>query len=124
MLQPKYLYVAFILGVIGFQIALTLGAPWGQFTQGGIYPGVLPLPGRIVAATSIIVLTGMALAMLSASGSWPHWPRWTGWVALLLQATTTTLNWITPSEAERWLWGPITSAMLGLALIILIFRRS
>ncbi|MEJ2017421.1 MAG: hypothetical protein P8X51_03725, partial [Maritimibacter sp.] len=88
------------------------------------YPGVLPLPGRIVATTSIIVLTGMALAMLSASGSWPHWPRWTGWVALLLQATTTTLNWITPSEAERWLWGPITSAMLGLALIILIFRRS
>jgi hypothetical protein len=75
-------YCAMILGVIGFQAALIFGAPWGRITQGGQTEGALPMSGRLVAAASIFVLVGMALAVLSSDGGWPNWPSWTIWIAL------------------------------------------
>jgi len=122
MLHLEYLYGLLILGVIGFQIALIFGAPWGRLTQGGQHEGALPIPGRIAAAASIVVLAGMGLAILSASGGWPHWPSWTGWAALAVQAVSMGLNWATPSAAERRLWGPITSFMFAMALVVLLLR--
>ena len=90
-----------ILGVIGFQIALILGAPWGRLTRGAHTEGPLPRSGRIVAAASIAMLVGMALAILSADGCWPGWPSWTGWAAVAVNALSMVLNWLTASEAER-----------------------
>ena len=113
-----YLYCVMILGVIGFQIALILGAPWGRITQGGQIEGPLPGSGRIIAAASIVVLVAMALGILSADGGWPEWPAWTGWAAVGVTAVSTVLNWITPSAAERRLWGPIMTVMLALSVAV------
>jgi hypothetical protein len=115
------IYLFGCLCVIGFQFALILGAPWGPITQGGAHPGPLPLSGRIVAGLSVFIVIGMALAILSATGAWPNWPPWTGWTALGVQATSTLLNWITPSRPERRLWAPITSALLILAALVVLF---
>ncbi len=112
------IYCLMILGVIGFQVALILGAPWGRVTQGGQTEGPLPRSGRGVAAVSILVLVGIALGVLSADGHWPGWPSWTGWAAVVVNAVSMVLNWITPSAAERKLWGPIMTVMLGLALAV------
>ena len=109
------IYAAICAGVIFFQIALVFGAPWGRVTQGGTHAGKLPRSGRIVSGVSIFILTGMALAIVSATGGWPHWPRWASWAALAVQSVSTLLNWITPSRPERRLWAPITSVMLVLA---------
>ncbi|MEM8850668.1 MAG: hypothetical protein AAGE03_11630 [Pseudomonadota bacterium] len=98
--------------------ALILGAPWGKITQGGQVEGPLPRLGRIVAAVSIAILVGLALAILSADGHWPRWPPWTGWAAVTINAVMMVLNWITPSTAERKLWGPITTMMLVLAVAV------
>ncbi|PLW78485.1 hypothetical protein [Cohaesibacter celericrescens] len=114
----SYIYCAIILGVIGFQVALILGAPWGRITQGGQVDGPLPRSGRIIAAVSIAILVGMALAILSADGCWPGWPSWTGWAVVAMNAVMMVLNWITPSTAERKLWGPITTVILVLALTV------
>ncbi|WP_373237883.1 hypothetical protein [Cohaesibacter celericrescens] len=114
----SYIYCAIILGVIGFQVALILGAPWGRITQGGQVDGPLPRSGRIIAAVSIAILVGMALAILSADGRWPGWPSWTGWAVVAMNAVMMVLNWITPSTAERKLWGPITTVILVLALTV------
>lgn len=114
-----HVYCLMILGVIGFQIALILGAPWGRVTQGGQTEGPLPASGRSVAALSIVILVGMALAILSADGRWPNWPLWTGWAAVTVNALSAFLNWITPSSAERKLWGPIMTVMLGLAVAVM-----
>ncbi len=111
-----YIYSLIILAVIGFQVALILGAPWGRLTQGGKHEGALPLVGRVAAGVSIFLLAGQALAILSVAGNWPAWPDWTGWVAVTLSGVTMGLNWATPSAAERKLWGPITTVMFGLAL--------
>ncbi len=114
-------YCAMILGVIGFQIALILGAPLGRITQGGQTEGPLPKSGRIVAVASIAILVGMALAILSSDGRWPGWPSWTGWVAVAVNALSMVLNWITPSQAERKLWAPIMTVMFVLAVAVVFF---
>lgn len=113
-----FIYCALILGVIGFQVALILGAPWGKITQGGQVDGPLPRSGRIVAAVSIVLLLAMALAILSADGRWPGWPAWTGWCTVAMNTVMMVLNWITPSPAERKLWGPITTVMFALAVTV------
>ena len=118
----EYSYCLFILGTIGFQIALIFGAPLGRLTQGGKHEGPLPIPGRVAAGASMIVLASMALAILSGGGGWPTWPSWTGWAAVSLQGVVMGLNWATPSAAERRLWGPITSVMFGLALAVMLLR--
>ena len=110
-----------ILGVIGFQIALIFGAPWGRVTQGGQTEGPLPRSGRIVAAASIAILIGMAFAILSADGRWPQWPSWAGWAAVAVNALSMVLNWITPSAAERKLWAPIMTVMFVLAVAVVFF---
>lgn len=114
----SYLYCAMIIGVIGFQIALILGAPWGRLTQGGQIDGPLPRSGRIIAGVSIFILAGLALSILSADGLWPNWPVWTAWVATGVNALVMILNWITRSPAERKLWAPITTLIFILALAI------
>ena len=115
-------YLLVCIGVIGFQFALIAGAPWGHLTQGGQHTGPLALRGRVLAGVSVFLLLAMAFSVLSAAGLWPHWPRWTGWVALGVQALSTLANWVTRSKPERKLWAPITSAMFGLAAIVVLFR--
>ena len=93
--HPKTLsnfYSLMILGVIGFQIARILGAPWGRLTQGGHTECPSARSGRIVAAVSIAMLVGMALAILSADGRWPGWPSWTGWAAVAVNALSMVLE--------------------------------
>jgi hypothetical protein len=117
------LYAVICLGVILFQMCLIAGAPWGRLTQGGRHPGKLPVPGRIAAGLSIVLLLAMGASILSAAEHWPHWPVWTGWATLATTTVSTILNLITPSRAERRLWGPITLVMLGLALTVMLAAR-
>jgi hypothetical protein len=113
------LFTIIIAATILFQICVIAGAPWGRFTQGGQHAGKLPIGNRIAAGVSILLLLAMAAAMLSAGGFWPNWPVWTGWALLVLQVLSTIMNWITPSKQERRIWGPITTLMLILVVIVL-----
>ncbi|MEO0828994.1 MAG: hypothetical protein AAFY03_00860 [Pseudomonadota bacterium] len=112
-------YAISCVAVMGFQVALIAGAPWGEITQGGRHKGPLPLSGRVASGISIVILVGLALGALSAAGLWPNWPAWTGWIVVAIQCVVTLLNWITPSIPERRLWGPIETVMLGLILLIM-----
>lgn len=114
-----YVVCAMLIAVIGFQIALIFGAPWGRVTQGGQVDGALPLSGRILAALSGLLLAAIACAVLSADGAWPYWPRWTSWGAVAILFVSTVLNWITPSAPERRLWVPIMTVLLCLTSAIL-----
>ena len=115
-----WIYALACVGVMGFQIALIAGAPWGHLTQGGQVSGALPLRGRLAAFASIFILAGLALAVLSAAGLWPGWPRWTAYLALGLQGLVTLANIATPSVPERRLWGPIETVLLVLALFVIL----
>jgi hypothetical protein len=115
-----WLYALVCAGVIVFQICLIAGAPWGRLTQGGGHPGALPASGRVFAAVSVVLLTLMAASVLSAADIGLLWPRWTGWATLGIQGLSTLLNWVTPSRPERLLWGPVTAAMLAMALLVMV----
>lgn len=114
------LYAVICGGVIVFQICLIAGAPWGRLTQGGNHAEALPVSGRVIAAFSALLLILMTGSLLSVAGIWPVWPRWMGWVALGIQTVSMLLNWITPSKAERRLWGPVTTVMFAMALVVMV----
>ena len=119
---PAVLYALIIALVVLFQLCLIFGAPWGQITQGGRYEGSLPVGGRVVATLSVPTLIFMGASITSAAGLMPNWADWTAYAAIAVQALSTTLNWITPSQKERFLWGPITSIMLLLAAYVVFIK--
>ena len=116
------LYALVIGIVVLFQFCLIMGAPWGKITQGGRNEGRLPASGRLAAILSIPILFFMGASITSAAGLSPYWEGWTGYAAIVMQTLSTTLNWITPSQKERLLWGPITSIMFLLAAYIVFMK--
>lgn len=112
------LYIALILGVVAFHVALIAGAPWGYLTQGGQHRGRLPLRNRVAAGVSIALLLCMGAAIASTAGLAPSAPAWIGWATVGVQALSTLANWATPSAPERRLWGPINTVMLAAALCV------
>ena len=116
------LYVIVVGGVILFQFCLIAGAPWGRLTQGGRFEGALPISGRVAAGLSVPLLVCMGAGVTSAAGMAPHWSTWATYTALSVQVLSTILNWITPSRAERLLWGPVTTIMLALAIFVIVGR--
>ena len=109
------LYILITVVVIFFQLFLVLGAPWGEFTQGGRYKGTLPISGRVSAAISIPILVFMASSISSVVGFVPNWSIRTAYITLALQGVTAVFNLITPSLKEKRLWGPVTTIAFVLA---------
>lgn len=109
------LYILITVVVIFFQVFLVLGAPWGEFTQGGRHKGTLPISGRISAAVSIPILVFMAASISSVVGLVPNWSIRTAYITLALQGVTAVFNLITPSLKEKRLWGPVTTIAFILA---------
>ena len=109
------LYILITVVVIFFQLFLVLGAPWGEFTQGGRHKGTLPISGRISAAISIPILVFMASSISSVVGFVPNWSIRTAYITLALQGVTAVFNLITPSLKEKRLWGPVTTIAFVLA---------
>ena len=109
------LYILITVVVIFFQLFLVLGAPWGEFTQGGRHKGTLPISGRISAAVSIPILVFMAASISSVVGLVHNWSIRTAYITLALQGITAVFNLITPSLKEKRLWGPVTTIAFVLA---------
>jgi hypothetical protein len=108
--------------VIGFQIALALGAPWGEYAMGGNNRGTLPPAMRIAALVQAIILTILALGVLQRAGvvdvpllrDLP----WLIWVAVAFSAVSLVLNAISRSAGERRIWVPVALLMLGSSLLV------
>jgi hypothetical protein len=108
--------------VIGFQVALALGAPWGAYAMGGAYPGRFPGRLRVAALVQAIVIGFLAIAVLSDAGlvapELAELLPWLVWLAVAFSALSTVLNAITRSQLERRTWFPVASVMLISSLIV------
>lgn len=110
------------VGVVAFQVALTLGAPLGAYAMGGAFPGRYPPPMRVAAAVQAVLIGLLALAVLSAAGlvlpdliaSIP----WLAWVAVAVSALAVILNALSRSAGERRIWVPVTIVMLISSLLV------
>lgn len=106
-----------LVGLVGFQLALALGAPWGRAAYGGAseQPGV---ELRVNSAVASVLWSVVALAILRRGGHRvpmvvprPALPVLM-WIVVGLLAVGLVLNLITPSELERMIWAPVTAVLL------------
>ncbi len=111
-------------GLVVFQIALALGAPWGRAAYGGQNLGRLPGSLRIASVVAAVVWAGVAL-VVARHGGIPVWAplpdAWLPvaiWVIVGLLAISVVLNAITRSRLERAIWLPVTLVMLAAALTV------
>jgi hypothetical protein len=110
------------LGVIAFQVALALGAPWGAYAMGGALPGRYPPPMRVAAVVQAFLIGLLAVAVLSAAGivlpdlalAFP----WLIWVAVVVSAVAVVLNAISRSVGERRIWVPVALVLLVSSLLV------
>ena len=106
-----------LLSVVAiFQIALALGAPWGDAAWGGANPGVLPRRLRIASAVvGLVVYPLIGCFVLASAGSiTADWVPGTGAVGMWALAGVFTLgavaNFASRSKWER-IWGPVSLAI-------------
>lgn len=116
------LFALVTLGAVAFQLALALGAPWGEFAMGGRYPGTLPRAMRVSAVGQAALLAALAVYVLSAAGlvlpSMAGTLPWLIWAVVAFSALSLVLNGITPSAGERRIWAPVATEMLLTSLIV------
>ena len=114
-------YLAATLVVVGFQVALALGAPWGAYAMGGRFPGRFPPPMRLLAVVQAVVLGLLALVVLGSAGlissGLTEWP-WLIWVVVAFSAVSVVMNAASPSPGERRLWVPVGLVMLASSLVV------
>jgi hypothetical protein len=109
-------------GVIVFQFALALGAPWGRYAMGGVFPGRFPPRMRFAAIVQAGLIALLAVTVLSAAGvvlpdvaaTFP----WLIWVAVLVSGVAVVLNAISRSAGERRIWVPVASVLLVTSLLV------
>src|SRR5688572_18816512 len=115
-------------GVVAFQLALALGAPWGAYAMGGAYPGRFPPPLRVAAVVQAVVIGLLAVVVLSHAGlllpdlaaAYP----WLVWVPVAVSAVAVVLNAISRSAGERRIWVPVTLVLLVSSLVVAGSRAS
>ncbi len=116
----------FCASFAAFQVALALGAPYGQMVWGGS-SAVLPGNLRAASAGAAVYLLAAAAAMLVRSGDWGRglWPRvFFGFNAFLaLQLGLNTLaNLAAKTGAERFGMGA-ASALGALLCLAALFSK-
>jgi hypothetical protein len=119
---------AALLGVVAaFQVALALGAPWGEATQGGraatTHDGVLTAGGRTLAAVSATVLVAAAAVVLARAGVVrtrirPRVLRRATWTIAAILAVNTLGNVAGHHPFERWVMGGISVIAMTLTAIV------
>jgi hypothetical protein len=110
------------VGVIGFQLALALGAPWGRYAMGGAFPGRFPPAMRVAAAIQAVLIALLAVIVSSAVGlalpglavTFP----WLVWVVVVVSGLAVLLNAISRSAGERRIWLPVALVLLVSSLLV------
>jgi hypothetical protein len=109
-------------GAILFQVALALGAPWGEYAMGGKYPGRFPGAMRVSAIGQAALLAAFVVFVLSEAGlvlqSMAETLPWLIWLVVVFSGLSLVLNAITPSAGERRIWVPVALVMLLSSLVV------
>ena len=112
-------------GLVLFQLALALGAPWGRAAYGG-QSARLPVRLRVASAVAAVIWSGVALCVLRYGGFavWAPVPdAWlpvVSWVVVALGAIAIVMNAITRSSLERAIWLPVSILMFATVLTVAI----
>jgi len=115
-------YVLATTLVAGFQLALALGAPWGEYAMGGAFLARFPPAIRIAALVQGVVLIALAVVVLSRAGlvapSFVRGLPWLAWLPVVISAVSVAMNAASRSPRERRLWVPVGMVLLASSLIV------
>ena len=115
---------AILLGFAGLQIALAAGAPLGEHVWGGTQERVLPTGMRVAAGGAAIALTAAAgVVTRRATGRPARWLSAATWAVAGYLALNTVGNLASPSDIERWLFGPATAIASALTAVVALRAR-
>jgi len=119
-----YIFIVIIICAAIFQIALALGAPFGEFTLGGKYTGKLPSNLRVAALMQALILLVFMIISISRSGiafTFLYEISKVGiWVVFAFFIIGTILNLLSPSKKERIVMGTINIVALICAFMIAV----
>jgi len=115
-------YTVITVGVVVFQLALAVGAPWGAYAMGGAFPGRFPPAMRVAAVVQAFLLAAMVGVVLARAGlalpGWASVATWLIWFVVAFSVVAVILNSITRSVGERRLWAPVALVMLASSLTV------
>lgn len=117
-----YIFSTLTFVVAIFQLALALGAPWGEMAMGGKFPGRFPPQMRVAALVQMLLLSLIALVVLTRAGlvfgEYFEFSKLLIWFVVAFFVVGTILNTITPSKRERMLWAPVTFVLLICSFVV------
>ena len=116
------LFVALAVMVAAFQLALVVGAPWGELTLGGRWKGVLPGRMRVVALLSAMLMLAFAAVVAARAGlafaSAASLSRPLAWAVVGACALSGVANAASPSRRERAIWLPVAACLLASSAVV------
>jgi hypothetical protein len=119
------LFVVLAVMVVAFQLALVVGAPWGELTMGGRWQGVLPARARLVAALSAALMLAFAVVVVARAGlafaSVAPVSRPLAWAVVGACALSALANAASPSRRERAIWLPVAGCLLASSAVVAAF---
>jgi hypothetical protein len=112
-------------GIVLFQVALAVGAPWGHAAWGGAHAH-LSAAQRIGSGVAAIIWTAAGLVVLGRARSWSAYRfaivyRRGAWVLVALLGMSALLNFASQSRWENLVLGPWS---LLLAILCAVVARS
>jgi len=117
-----YIFSILTVVVMLFQLALALGAPWGELAMGGKFPGRFPPKLRVSAIVQMLLLAFAAFVVLIRAElvleSFFELSKSAIWFVVALCVVSAILNTITPSKKERILWSPVTIILVVCAVVV------
>lgn len=119
-----WVFAALSVVVMLFHAAAILGAPVGDLTMGGRWPGVLPPAARLLSGLSLGVIGLAAAVVLARTGVIRRTlPGWAMRAVLAYLAVAIPMHVATPSAAERRLWLPVILMLTASALWVELRAR-
>jgi len=117
-----YIFCALTAIVVIFQLALALGAPWGEMAMGGKFPGRFPPKMRFAALVQMVLLVLISLVVLTRAdfvfGEYMDFSTSAIWGVVVFCVVSAILNTITTSKKERMLWAPVTIVLLICSIVV------
>ena len=106
-----------------FQLAIALGAPFGRASWGGSHTAELPIELRVASGIAVGVYVFAALVILGRGGVAISplsggVARWGAWIIVGLIAVGSLMNFASPSDWERFMWGPFALVLTVLCFLV------
>ncbi|MFZ5986341.1 MAG: hypothetical protein ACOYWZ_04335 [Bacillota bacterium] len=110
MILAANIYIVLSIIIVILQLVLALGAPLGEYTMGGKFPGKLPIKMRVAALIQILILLGFAFIVMAKAGiafeQYYSFGRIGIWFVVAFFIFGSIVNISSPSRKEKLTMGP------------------